>query len=215
MRAAVNATFTIATAAALLLSAQSFAETRVPQSVSYGEAGYPQRGQVNVLAQQIVNELLLTNDVLTPTQPVVVATPVSVEDFNQTGDFARQLQQGLISALHARYFNVVDVSLTHSLRVTDKGDLYQSRDWQKLSDSASAGHVLVASYSLGKDGLSVFSRIVDIGNGRIVATSQAFSRPGDLRDYLEYSPQVVSKDGLLYRHEHPGMDNTRLLGEDK
>ncbi|AZQ11179.1 FlgO family outer membrane protein [Shewanella khirikhana] len=205
-----------AVALALMLALQpAMAATKTPQSIAYGEEGYPQREQVNVLAQKIVNELLLTNDVLSPTQPIVVTTPVNVDDFSRTGSFARQLQQGMMAALHARYYNVVDTGIGQTLRVTDKGDLLQSRDWQRLRDVADTQHVLVASYSLGRDGLTINSRIVDISNSRVVASSQSFSRPGDLRGYLAYSEQVVAKDGLLYRYEAPGMDAVSLLGEDK
>lgn len=197
----------------VLLPAQG--QPKTPQSVSYAEEGYPQREQVNVLAQQIVNELLLTNDVLTSSDPIVVTTPVNVDDMTHSGSFARQLQQGMMAALHARYFNVVDTAISQTLRVTDKGDLLLSRDWQKLRDTAQTQHVLVATYSLGRDGMTVNSRLVDIANNRVVAASQSFSRPGDLRDYLGYSQQVVSKDGLLYRHEAPGLDRVTLLGEDR
>lgn len=205
-----------AVALALILACHpALGANKTPKTIAYGAEGYPQREQVNVLAQKIVNELLLTNDVLSPTQPIVVTTPASVEDFSHSGDFARQLQQGMMAALHARYFNVVDTAIGESLRVTEKGDLLLSRDWQRLRGVADTQHVLVASYSLGRDGLTINSRIVDIGNSRVVASSQSFSRPGDLRDYLAYSEQVVSKDGLLYRHSAPGMDTVRLLGEDK
>ncbi|WP_372872425.1 FlgO family outer membrane protein [Shewanella sp.] len=205
-----------AVALALLLALQpAMAATKTPQMITYGDEGYPQREQVNVLAQKIVNELLLTNDVLSTTQPIVVTTPVNVDDFTRTGHFARQLQQGMMAALHARYFNVVDTALGQTLRVTDKGDLLLSRDWQRLRDVADTQHVLVANYSLGREGLVVNSRILDISNSRVVAASQSYSRPGDLRDYLAYSEQVVAKDGLLYRNEAPGMDMVRLLGEDK
>ncbi|QSX28979.1 hypothetical protein JYB88_12015 [Shewanella cyperi] len=208
----MNKSLIIATVLALLAPMAGQAES-LPKESQYQAEGYPARGQVNVLAQQMVNELLLQNDGLLPEQPLLVATPVSVADFRGSNELAQQLQQGLMAALHARYFNVVDVNLGEAVRVTAQGDLLLSRDWQQLGQNIDVAHVLVSSMSLAKDGLVLNSRIVDTGNKRVVAASQAFVAPAHLTGYLAQSERVVSRDGLLYRYEQRGEDKVKVLGD--
>ncbi|WP_417212616.1 FlgO family outer membrane protein, partial [Acinetobacter venetianus] len=88
-----------------------------------------QAAPVNLLAQQLVDELVTHNDALKPTQPLLVMTPVMVEDMQSSNALASQLQQGLMTAFHQRGFNLVDLNLADAVRVTPQGDFILTRDW--------------------------------------------------------------------------------------
>ncbi len=172
-----------------------------------------QAAPVNLLAQQLVDELVTHNDALKPTQPLLVMTPVMVEDMQSSNALASQLQQGLITAFHQRGFNLVDLNLADAVRVTLQGDFILTRDWQQLPTDIAVEHVLVTSMSQAKGEMLFNSRIVNVNNNRVLSAAGVRVQEQELPGYLAPSNKVVSKEGLLYRYESRGEDKGRIVGD--
>ncbi|MCL1160730.1 MULTISPECIES: FlgO family outer membrane protein [Shewanella] len=173
----------------------------------------PQQAPVNLLAQQLVDELVIHNDALKPTQPLLVMTPAIVEDMQGSNALASQLQQSLMTAFHQRGFNLVDLNLAEAVRVTPQGDFILTRDWQQLPTDIAVDHVLVTSMSQAKGEILFNSRIVNVNNNRVLSTAGARVLEAQLPGYLAPSHKVVSKEGLLYRYENRGEDKSRIVGD--
>jgi len=175
----------------------------------------PQRSAINHMSQQIVNELVRQNDELRANQPLLVATPVLLDDLKRTNAIGLQLQQGFISALHDNQFSLVDINIGDNIRVTPEGDFLLTRDWKQLPTGIAVEHVLVSTMSLNTLGVVVNSRIVNVTNNRVVSASQGSFSVKDLPGYLKYSEKIVSQDGLLYRDSGIGMQEVQVRGGTK
>lgn len=174
--------------------------------------GLPHLASINHLAQQMVNELVRQNDSLKPTQPLLVATPVMLSDLATTSELGLQYQQGLIAALHDHQFNLIDMNVAETLRVTEEGDFILTRDWQQLPADIDVRHVVVSTMSPSKEGVVVYSRIVDVSNNRVISVAQSFVPITAMLDMLTPSEKVVSENGLLYRSEHAGQKAINIGG---
>lgn len=173
----------------------------------------PAQSAVLHLSQQLANELVRQNDQLTPKHPLLVTTPVLLDSLNGTNPLGLQLQQGLIAAMHDHQFNLVDLNVAQSVRVTDSGDFILSRDWRKLGDDLPVEHVLVSTMNLSLDELVVNSRIVNVTNNRVVSVASASVTLAELPGYLRASERVEAKQGLLIRHSTQGQGNMQMVGE--
>ncbi|MFC3186738.1 FlgO family outer membrane protein [Shewanella intestini] len=176
-------------------------------------SGIAPKGQINTWAEKLVNELVLQNDGLQSTQPLVVATPVMTEDYDQTNTLGMQLQQGLMTAFHAHEFNVVDLNVANAIRVTHHGEFLLSRDWKKLPGDLPVAHVLVSTMSLTPEGILFNGRIVNITNNRVVSSVQSFVNGQSLSGYLQAPQRIETRDGLLYRHETAQNGRYTILGD--
>ncbi|WP_261924415.1 FlgO family outer membrane protein [Shewanella sp. NFH-SH190041] len=176
-------------------------------------AGLPPTAAVNHLASKIVAELQQQNDGIRSDQPLVVTTPVMAGDMHSTNALSVQLQQGLIAALHARRFNVVDINVGQGLKISDSGNRILSRDWRQLSASVPVKYALVATLSQDRQGVVINSRIVQLINKRVVAASQAFAGYQSLGAYLSAAENVISQHGMLHRYSQGGHGAVAVLGE--
>ena len=199
------------TAALLLSACANSGEGRSTDNLSQGNK-LPSTSAINHLSEQIVNELVEYNDELGSDQPLLVATPVLLESFNETNGVGLQLQQGLIAALHERKFNLVDINVGDNIRVTPKGDFLLTRDWQQLPAGLAVEHVLVSTMSINTRGLVINSRIVNITNNRVVSASQGTFNLNELPGYLKASEKITSRDGLLYRDPVGGSQQVQVIG---
>ncbi|MGI2259517.1 FlgO family outer membrane protein [Shewanella sp. GXUN23E] len=198
----------------LLLVGACAAQTSGPDPMSLQhEYGKPPRSAVNHLASRTVLELVLNNDALRPSQPVVVATPVMVGNMQDVNALGQQLQQGMMAELHNRHFNVVDVNVAEAMRITDAGNLLLSRDWRLLPGDVLVEYGLVSTMSLDIHGLQLNARLIDLGNNRVVSAASAYASYQELGAYLTASQKVVSDKGLLYRYEQPGYGQVQMLGD--
>lgn len=194
---------------ALLLTGCSQTVTPVPEPVATSKAG------IIDVSKQLARELVRYSDVLDQTQPLLVATPVMVEDMQSTDNLAAQLQQGLMAGMQQMGFNLVDLNVADAVRVTPQGDFLLSRDWQKLPANISVDQVLVSTVSLARNGIVINSRIVTLLGNKVVSAAQLYVPQQALPDYLLPSQLVVSKQGLLYRNSANGDDKVHLVGETK
>ncbi|MCL1141731.1 FlgO family outer membrane protein [Shewanella gaetbuli] len=176
-------------------------------------AGIAPKGQLNVWAEKLVNELVLQNDALRPDQPLVVATPVFTDDFNRTSELSLQLQQSLMTAFHAHEFNVVDLNVSNTLRATENGELMLSRDWQQLPSDLPVSHILVSTINLTPEGVNFNGRVVNITNNRVVSAVQSFVAGKSLSGYVLPANKVHTQGSLIYRTENTKESRYTVLGD--
>lgn len=198
----------------ILLGGCAIYEPEAEQVVNMASGnGSPRLAAVNHLTQQLVNELVRQNAGLEPSQPLLVSTPVMLEDMKTTDALGLQIQQGLIVALHGHQFNLVDINVGEDLRVTPQGDFILTRNWQQLPSDVSVEHLVVSTMSRAKDGISLNVRIVNVSNNRVVSACQSFIQAEDLPGYVTLSEKVVSQDGLLYRDSSRGRRSVSVVGD--
>jgi hypothetical protein len=53
----------------------------------------------------------------------------------------------------------------------------------------------------------VNARVVDVSNNRVVSAAQSFASNVTLSGYLVPSNKIISRDGVLYRHETEGKES--------
>jgi TolB-like protein len=176
-------------------------------------SGLAPKGQINIWAEKLVNELVLQNDALRPDQPLLIVTPVMSSDFNQTNELALQLQQSLLSAFHAHEFNLVDLNVSTSLRATEKGELILSRNWEQLPADMPVSHVLVSTLNLTNEGVNFNGRVVDITNNRVVSAVQSFVAGQSLSGYVLPANKIQTRDGLIYRTENVKESRYTVIGD--
>ena len=194
----------------VLLTACTANETATPNLESGNSL--PASSAVIHLAQQLANELVRQNDQLTPKQPLLVATPVLLDNLMTTNALGLQVQQGLIAAMHDHQFNLVDINVGENLRVTEQGELILTRDWRQLPTDLPVEHVLASTMSLNPNGMVINSRIVNVTNNRVVSVAVASVSQSELADYLSLSEKVISKDGVLFRYSAEGLADVEIKG---
>ena len=176
-------------------------------------AGLSPKGQINVWAEKLVNELVLQNDALRADQPLLITTPVMSSDLNTTNELALALQQGLLTAFHAHEFNLIDLNVANSLRATEQGEFMLSRNWELLPTDLPVSHVLVSTMTLTPEGIVFNGRVVNITNNRVLSAVQSFVAASSLSGYLQPSERIESRNGLLYRHAQQGDSRYTVLGD--
>lgn len=177
------------------------------------DAGLAPKGQINVWAEKLVNELVLQNDALRADQPLLITTPVLANNLNATNELALQLQQGLLAAFHAHEFNLVDMNVATSLRATEQGEFMLSRNWELLPSDLPVSHVLVSTMTMTPEGVVFNGRVVNVTNNRVLSAVQSFVAASSLSGYLQESEIIESRNGLLYRHEKKGDTRYTVLGD--
>ncbi|MBY5922072.1 FlgO family outer membrane protein [Ferrimonas balearica] len=173
----------------------------------------PPQGALNLLADAIARDLVRHHDNLDTTQLTAVTTPVMLEEFDQSSQFARQLGEALTSALHQQGLNLVDLNGSDTVRVTEQGNLLLSRDFEKLAGQLPVEQVVVATIATNRESVLVNSRIISVANRRILSTSQTTVPWAQLPQYFGPSRQVSLEQGGLYRHEAPGRGSVVELEE--
>ncbi|WP_428614045.1 FlgO family outer membrane protein [Shewanella sp.] len=194
----------------MLLAACAANESDTP-SLQSGNS-LPASSAVIHLTQQLANELVRQNDQLTPKQPLLVATPVLLDNLKTTNALGLQIQQGLIAAMHDHQFNLVDINVGENLRVTEQGELILTRDWRQLPTDLPVEHVLASTMSLNPNGVVINSRIVNVTNNRVVSVAGASVGQSELADYLSLSEKVTSQGGVLFRYSAEGQADVQIKG---
>jgi len=105
-----------------------------------------------------------------PRQPVVVLTFVHNKDLAKGTDFGRTLQEHVAAGFVQMGYTVRELKLRRDLLVEDQnGEFMLSRRLDLLSDRQRAQAVVVGTYSLANRVLYLSARLVQPGDGRILA----------------------------------------------
>ncbi|MGB0893964.1 MAG: FlgO family outer membrane protein [Parashewanella sp.] len=169
---------------------------------------------IHQLANEIAFSLSQDSVLIASDGGLLVTAPVFVEDFNQTSFFSSVLQQSLMSALTKIGVQVLDINVADAVRVTKKGALILTRDWQRIPSNLSVGQVLVSTISLNKSGMLINSRIVNTSNNEVVVAVQSQVSANELNDYLAPAEKIVVKDGVIFRNSQQAQGRVKQIGMD-
>ncbi len=126
--------------------------------------------KVIFLADQLENNL----SGAIKSMPTVVATFVSVNNFDHTNTFGRWLTEALIHELQVRGWNVTDIRLSKSISMNKRGEFVLTRDSSKVKNSnVRVGLMVTGTYLIAGSQVIVNARVIDAVSGRVVSTAQA------------------------------------------
>ena len=106
--------------------------------------------------------------------PIVVTTFVDINRLDETNTFGRAIAESLIHELQVRGWNVLEIRLSRSIFVNDKGEFALTRDRNKLKSSKVKVRLLVlGTYFITGNNVVINARIVDFLTGQVLSTAQA------------------------------------------
>src|SRR6185503_20014452 len=132
-------------------------------------AGGGDLGQLVYLAAQTAAERA---GMLSKDRPIVVATIVSIDNFNQSSRFGRLASQLISNRLTQRGYRVKDITYMRALEVRpETGELALSRDASRLSTSANAQAVVTGTYAVGGQGVYLNIRFLKPDDGEVLSSA--------------------------------------------
>ena len=143
----------------------------------YIETCYNAIGHLLATARPVIQEA----DAFDSQKPVLYATTVDLNDFNQTTNFGRVISESLATALTQHWRNkVIKMNVGDQFRISPRGpgngQLLLSRDVSELASEFNAGAFLLSSYSVSIDKVYIHVELVNALHQEIVA-SVAFAIP--------------------------------------
>ncbi|MCL1127621.1 FlgO family outer membrane protein [Shewanella surugensis] len=157
------------------------------------------------VTSHLLDDLVQFNQGLRSTQLVVVATPVFLNELNQTHPLGLALQDSLMTGLQQRQFTVIDANMSAKLRITAEGDFMLTRDWQQLSSSLMVDHALVSTMSVTSEGLILNARLLNLDNKRLISSAQAFFRYDELAGFMT-PPENALSQSVLQQRDDPSLN---------
>lgn len=153
-------------AAALVFSTSGCAINGTPQRIAYSSS-------LDSLLYTAADQLIGPSSSATVAlnRPIVVATSVNVDDFNESSTFGRLASQLVASRLAQRGYLVRDVTYTRALSVTpETGEMVLSRETSKLAAQYDAQAVVAGAYAVGGARIYLNLRLLDANDGRVLST---------------------------------------------
>ncbi|MBZ9556972.1 MULTISPECIES: FlgO family outer membrane protein [unclassified Modicisalibacter] len=124
------------------------------------------------LVQHAVDDLLANTHGLDPSQPVVAASFVDIDDLRVSSTFGRILSETFASYLARAGLPMIEVKMRDSLFIEERrGELVLSRDIRRLSVSHDAQAILVGTYARGQSMAYVNVRLVRTRDNAILGAS--------------------------------------------
>ncbi len=110
--------------------------------------------------------------VLTKDRPIVVATIVSIDDYNKSSTFGRLASQLISNRLSQRGYLVKDVTYMRALSVKPgTGELVLSEDASKLSTTVNAQAVVAGTYAVAGREIYLNIRLLKPDDGEILSSA--------------------------------------------
>lgn len=126
-------------------------------------------GQLVYLATQTMAERA---GVMAKDRPIVVATMVNIDDFNESSTFGRLASQLIANRLAQRGYLVKDVTYMRALTIQPgTGELVLSRDANRVSASVNAQAVVAGTYAVGGREIYLNIRLLRPDSGEILSSA--------------------------------------------
>ena len=145
------------------------ASQQTPAGVVYGD------GNLVAVSYTIADKLAAAewfSQLIGPSDPLVVASFVSVNNLEESSSFGRMLSEQIASRLSQRGLKVIELKLRQdSIFIQEgNGEFLLSRDIRELSKTYNAAAVVVGTYAEGVDRLYVSARILRPADNLIIST---------------------------------------------
>jgi TolB-like protein len=115
-------------------------------------------------------------------RPVAVASFVDLDKLNSTNTLGRFLTEGVMDRMSSRGYTIVETRAARELMTqTNVGEQALSREPEEMKGGAAADFVVLGTYTMSGDTLSVHARLVKPESRQVVAKGmfQMNVRPGD------------------------------------
>jgi hypothetical protein len=110
--------------------------------------------------------------VLAKDRPIIVATMVSVDNYNQSSTFGRLASQLIANRLSQRGYLVKDVTYMRALAVAPgTGEIVLSQEAVRASDAVNAQAVVAGTYAVGGNELYLNMRLLKADSGEILSSA--------------------------------------------
>lgn len=121
---------------------------------------------------------------IAPTDPLIVASFVNVNNLEESSTFGRVLAEQIGSRFSQNGYSVIEMKLRHESIFIDnkrKGEFLLSRDLRQITRSHNAAAVIVGTYGRSLDRIYVSARIVDPTSSVVLAACD-FGIPMDYKE---------------------------------
>ncbi|MFP8967954.1 FlgO family outer membrane protein [Pokkaliibacter sp. CJK22405] len=118
-----------------------------------------------------------------PTQPVMVASYVNIDELSESSTLGRTLAEQMASSLTQQGIPVVELKLRNALFIQEgNGEFLLSRELKDISRSHQAQMVVVGTYAVARQNVYVSTRLVRVADNRIMASDDyRLPMDGDVR----------------------------------
>ena len=140
---------------------------------------------------------------LNPDMPLLVTTFVDNNNFRQTSQFGRTMQEHITSRLVQLGYAVKEIKLSNSLLIEQQsGETILSRDLKKLSQSQKAQAILVGTVSVANRTMYISSRLIDPVTANVIS-SDDYRLCMDDQILAMFGLQRAEDDGMIEEPKQP------------
>jgi len=108
---------------------------------------------------------------LSPTQPIIIASFVNVDDLEQSSTFGRIVSEYVASRLSQLGYKVIEMKLRKSIFVKkDGGEFILSREAKNIYTEHQAQAAFLGIYAIASTHVNVSARIVNLNDSTIIAS---------------------------------------------
>ncbi|CAH0534143.1 hypothetical protein VST7929_02044 [Vibrio stylophorae] len=171
----------------------------------YSGAGYlldyTPRHTLDYFVQGMADQLVASNQYLTPRTPIAITSFVEVQNLEETDWLGNTVSEAFMYQMQQRGFTVIDFKATGSIQVTPDGDFALSRNWEELAQSQQVDYVLTGTMLRQSGGVMINARIVGIRSRVVVASAQGFLPQDRIGRDLDNLNRVRLEDGAIIRDD--------------
>lgn len=149
-----------------------------------GDGEKPPKGQLSLLVDKVVSEMLSNNQYVSKQHSIAVASMVELDNLSSTTRLGQQISEVIVHYLHNSGYRVIDFKLTGAISVTPEGDFIHSRDWQRLKNEINVDYLVSGTLDEYEGGVYLNVRMVGFHSQVIVASSQTFITAQQLQSYI-------------------------------
>jgi TolB-like protein len=128
---------------------------------------------------------------ISPTEALLVATFVNVNNLEQSSTFGRIISEQIASRFAQKGYRIIEMKLRQTAVFVEegKGEFLLSRDLRAISKEHNCPAVIVGTYAEGFRTLYVSARVVRTSDGVVIASSD-YGMPIDFK-----AMEIILRDG--------------------
>jgi TolB-like protein len=125
-------------------------------------------------------------DKLSPNQPLIAATLVSIDDLERSSTFGRLASEQISARFSQTGLRMIEMKFRDNVYMRrDQGELLLTREIQHVAQSHQAQAVIVGTYAVSKDAVFVNLKVIEPTTNVVMAVHDyALSKDADMRSML-------------------------------
>ncbi|WP_434356376.1 FlgO family outer membrane protein [Parasalinivibrio latis] len=159
------------------------------------------RHTIDFFIENMAEQLVESNNYLTPRTPVAITSFVDVQHLEETNWLGNTVTEGFIYQMQKRGYTVVDYKTTGTIKVTEDGDFSLSRDWRQLASQQEVDFVLTGTMLRQSGGVLINARIIGLRSRVVVASAQGFLPSDRIGRDIDTLNKVRMANGVIIRDD--------------